>query len=142
VVTVDATSPHGAVVTYDASATDDVDPAPSLTCEPRSGSAFAIGDTTVTCTAGDAAGKTATATFVVHVRGAAEQADALVGVVRSLPVNHGIATSLAAKLGELTPDRLGAFAHEVDAQTDKALTQAEAADLLTRAERILAVLGS
>ena len=72
-VVVDATSPTGATVGFSVSATDSVDPAPAVTCTPASGTLFPIGDTTVTCTATDASGNVATASFVVHVRGAAEQ---------------------------------------------------------------------
>ena len=43
------------VVTWtDPTATDDVDPAPTVGCTPPSGSAFDLGTTTVTCTASDA----------------------------------------------------------------------------------------
>ena len=72
-VAADATSASGAVVVFDVSATDTVDPAPIVTCTPASGALFPIGETTVTCTATDASGNVATASFVVHVRGAAEQ---------------------------------------------------------------------
>ena len=51
----DATSPQGAVVSYTVRATDP-DNAPSqltITCAPASGSTFAIGTTTVNCTASD-----------------------------------------------------------------------------------------
>lgn len=65
---VEATGSGGAVVTFSVSAHDDTDPSPSLTCTPASGSTFPLGSTTVTCTATDAAGNRATATFVVHVR--------------------------------------------------------------------------
>jgi probable HAF family extracellular repeat protein len=70
---VDATSPTGAEVSFDVSATDDVDPEPVVSCTPASGSWFGLGDTTVACTATDASGNTASATFVVHVRSALEQ---------------------------------------------------------------------
>jgi len=67
-VTVDATSAAGATVTYPAAtATDNVGVATGPTCLPASGSLFPLGETTVTCTAGDAAGNTGTATFTVTV---------------------------------------------------------------------------
>jgi hypothetical protein len=68
-VTVEATSAVGAVATYAAPATSDaVDGAGVASCAPASGTTFALGDTTVTCNATDAAGNAATATaFVVHV---------------------------------------------------------------------------
>jgi hypothetical protein len=57
----------GALVTYKASATDNVDPNPVLNCTPASGSQFRTGTTTVTCTASDAAGNSASKTFTVSV---------------------------------------------------------------------------
>ena len=53
-ITTRATGPNGAVVTYTASATDAGGLA-SFACVPASGSTFAIGETSVTCTAADAA---------------------------------------------------------------------------------------
>jgi len=66
-----ATSTAGAVVTYSAFANDAVDSTPSLTCEPTSGSMFAIGATTVTCTAEDDSGNEGSASFSVTVADAA-----------------------------------------------------------------------
>jgi hypothetical protein len=64
----EATSPSGAVVTFDLpAATDAVDPGPSVRCTPGSGSTFPLGTTTVRCTATDAAGNTAYRTFLVTV---------------------------------------------------------------------------
>ena len=51
----------------DPTATDDVDPAPTVGCTPPSGSAFDLGTTTVTCTATDATGNSSAATFDVTV---------------------------------------------------------------------------
>jgi hypothetical protein len=66
-ITVQATSAAGAVVTYSASAFDYIDPDPVVTCSPASGTTFPVGETTVTCSAVDDAGNTATATFTVAV---------------------------------------------------------------------------
>jgi hypothetical protein len=67
-ITAEATGPTGAAVSYTASASDLVDGAVTPSCAPASGSNFALGDTTVTCNATDAAGNHAAATtFVVHV---------------------------------------------------------------------------
>ena len=61
--TAEATGPNGAVVTYAAPATSDaVDGSGTAACSPASGSTFAVGTTTVTCTASDAAGNAATPT--------------------------------------------------------------------------------
>src|SRR6185436_14066956 len=67
-VTAEATSPDGASVSYVVSATDpedDPDPAPS--CTPSSGSTFAIGETTVSCTVTDRDGASTPGTFHVQV---------------------------------------------------------------------------
>lgn len=63
----EATGPNGAVVTYDVTATDNVDGSVAVTCTPPSGSTFPLGTTTVTCTAADSAGNTSTASFTVTV---------------------------------------------------------------------------
>lgn len=67
-ITVAASGPGGAQVTYSATATDDVDGPVAVNCTPASGSNFTIGTTTVTCRATDAAGNLATGTFTVTVR--------------------------------------------------------------------------
>ncbi|HET9443145.1 MAG TPA: HYR domain-containing protein, partial [Acidimicrobiales bacterium] len=68
-ITVMATSAAGATVTYQATATDDVDDGVQASCSPASGSTFAAGATTVTCNASDRYGNAATPkTFKVTVR--------------------------------------------------------------------------
>jgi len=67
-IVVDATSGTGAVVTYAASAKDALGHMIPVTCVPASGSHFPLGTTTVTCSAVDASGNSATATFTVQVR--------------------------------------------------------------------------
>ena len=68
-MTVEATSSSGAVVTFSATATDETAPAnPSVTCIPSSGSTFAIGTTTVNCSATDTAGNTGTNSFDITVQ--------------------------------------------------------------------------
>ena len=69
-VTTEATGASGATVAYSAPATTDaVDGTRTATCAPASGSAFALGTTTVTCNATDAAGNVATpTTFKVVVK--------------------------------------------------------------------------
>jgi HYR domain len=66
-VTLQATSPAGAVYTFSASATDNVDGTLTPSCTPVSGSTFPVGATTVTCTATDTAGNTGSKGFVVTV---------------------------------------------------------------------------
>jgi predicted extracellular nuclease len=63
-----ADSAAGAVVTYAApTAVDNTDGALAVSCIPASGSQFAIGTTTVTCTATDASGNSASESFTVTV---------------------------------------------------------------------------
>jgi hypothetical protein len=60
--------PSGVVVSYPSpTATDVVDPAPAVDCSPASGATFPVGTTTVTCTASDASGNSASASFTVDV---------------------------------------------------------------------------
>jgi uncharacterized repeat protein (TIGR03803 family) len=65
---VEATSAVGAVVTFTPSAIDIVNGAVTVVASPASGSTFALGTTTVTLTATDAAGNKGSKTFTVTVR--------------------------------------------------------------------------
>ena len=67
-ITKEATSAAGATATFSASASDAVDGSVATTCAPTSGSTFALGATTVICSATDAAGNTGTTSFTVTVR--------------------------------------------------------------------------
>ena len=98
--TVNATSPAGAQVSYAVTATDDFPGSPAIACSPASGSTFPIGDDAVACTATDAAGNASTGSFIITVRGAADQANALLAAVTALDgtVNHGVVTSLTQQL--------------------------------------------
>lgn len=49
----EATTSAGAVVTFAVTASDDVDPSPTVSCSPASGSTFPLGTTKVSCTASD-----------------------------------------------------------------------------------------
>lgn len=64
----EATSVAGAVVTYSLpTAIDAVDPSPTVTCLPSSGSTYPLGTTTVNCTTTDASGNSDSASFTVQV---------------------------------------------------------------------------
>jgi hypothetical protein len=68
-VTTNATGSNGATVTYtNPTATDLVDGSIPVLCSPASGSTFALGTTTVTCSATDAHGNTADTSFTVTVQ--------------------------------------------------------------------------
>ena len=146
----DATGPGGAVVDYSASATDAVDGSVPVTCSPESGSTFAIGDTTVECTATDAAGNSASGQFTVHVRGADEQIENLMALVDSYELDM-LGSSLNAQLMAaqrlLAAGRAGtaeevltAFVLEVRAQRGKGLTDEQADALEAAALRIIDVI--
>lgn len=66
-MTVEATGPTGAPVTYQASANDVVDGQVTPTCAPASGTTFALGTTTVSCSATDGHGNTSSGSFTVTV---------------------------------------------------------------------------
>ena len=66
--TVEATGATGALVTFDATATDTNPLNPSVTCSPASGSLFSLDvTTTVNCSATDAANNTANGSFTIEV---------------------------------------------------------------------------
>jgi len=151
-VVVDATGPDGAAATYPVTVTDGTDPAPSWSCVPASGSVFPIGDTTVTCTATDASGNSASAAFVVRVSGAAEQLAALRTEVAGLGLRPLVAATLdlelraaqaalAAGRPKLACAALDLFTIEVRLIRPPAMPAADAADLISTAARIRAVIG-
>ena len=146
-VTVNATSPDGATVAFSATATDD-STVTAVSCSPESGSTFAVGTTSVTCTATDDDGATTTASFPVTVRGAGEQLDDLlravdgVGPGMSLPAKvRGAVGALAAGDVPGACDQLHAFGNEVHAQMGKSIPSNLAAGLSSDASRIRTVLG-
>jgi HYR domain/WD40-like Beta Propeller Repeat len=68
-ITEEATGPAGAQVSWQApTATDENPTHPIVSCSPASGSTFAIGTTTVNCSATDAANNTANGSFTVKVQ--------------------------------------------------------------------------
>lgn len=150
--TVDATSPSGAVVTYDLPTAADEDLSTvTVACSPASGSTFAIGQTTVICTATDTDGDKSSpvsGSFTITVRGAADQltdlcaASAGVGPGRSLADKCAAAQSaLAAGQGSNARDILAAYINEVSAQSGKKIPAAAAAKLIGTATQISAVIG-
>jgi hypothetical protein len=104
-----ASDARGATVRFAASATDALDPAPMVTCDPSSGSRFPIGATRVACRAVDANGNAATAAFAVTVRGPALPElrlayDVASGRVRATETGGG---TVAARGDELVAARAG-----------------------------------
>jgi HYR domain/WD40-like Beta Propeller Repeat len=141
--TVDATSPAGAVVSYAASAFDGADhPDPGVSCTRASGSVFAIGATTVTCTATDHVENIAQGSFTVTVLGAVEQ---LARLVQELPARL---QSLLAAFDPSNPAQrravctgLSVFAGVVRLLSGRGIPAAQAAAWIADANRIRAVIG-
>jgi hypothetical protein len=67
-LTVEANGPSGSIVNYPSPAANDAAEGPKVvTCAPASGTTFALGTTTVTCSAADSIGNTGTASFTISV---------------------------------------------------------------------------
>ena len=97
----EATGPDGAAVAFAPEVADDADPAPSLSCSPASGSTFPLGDTTVSCTAADASGNAATATFAVRVRDTTPPALALpASLAAQAQAANGVAVAYEASASD------------------------------------------
>jgi phage baseplate assembly protein gpV len=113
------------------------------------------GTFTVTLTVTDDDGATATDTATVTVLAPAGAIRSLSALVLSYNLKQGIASSLNGKLQNVVAalgaanagqrgdaaNKLGAFINAVEAQRGKALTNAQADELVALANRILAVLG-
>jgi hypothetical protein len=152
--TVDATSPQGRTVTYTVTASDPDNPPSQLTisCSPASGSTFPIGTTTVNCTASDPAGNTASGSFQVTVKGAAQQVSDLINLVNSFGLSSNLQTALDNKLQDVLTainagqtatacSELTDFIGFVQSHTGKGITQSQANQLIAAAQQIQAVLG-
>ena len=100
----------GATVIYDAAATDAGDPTPVVACTPASGTRFALGTTTVTCTATDAAGHSASRSF-----------DAIVFPAPAVtaPAVHGSPSGGAAPAGLKPINAVLAFRFTIAKQTTR-----------------------
>ncbi len=96
-MTLEATGPSGAVATFTATATDNVNGNLPVTCNPASGSTFPIATTTVNCSASDANGNTANGSFTVTVQDTT-------GPALNLPANMTLeATSPSGAVATFSP---------------------------------------
>jgi hypothetical protein len=151
--TTNAIGPGGATVSYTATAADIVDPNPTVSCAPVSGSTFPIGTTTDDCTATDATGNQATGSFTVTVVGAAGQLEDLKALIIAYPLTATVEASLmnkvtgaqdavAAGKTNAACNKLADFLRQVtDFRTARKLTAAQATELTADGTRIRAVLG-
>jgi hypothetical protein len=141
----------GAVAVYSASATDNLTPSPQLVCAPLSGGTFALGSTTVTCTATDLAGNAQTASFTVVVRSPSQQTQDLKTLLSQMQLGNQynpLSKKLDNALASLNKgnsgaacNELGAFINHVQAQSGKQISAADAAVLVQKAQQIKANLG-
>ncbi len=138
-ITIDATSPAGALVNYTLpTATDLVTTTPTVMCNLLPGSTFPIGTTTVSCTATDGANNSSTPkTFTIAVNGANIQISNLIGAIQNVDLPQGTASSLIVKLqnasnsvqnGDVATacSQLTALINEAQAQSGKKLTASQA----------------
>ncbi|HEX6626586.1 MAG TPA: HYR domain-containing protein [Gemmatimonadaceae bacterium] len=95
---VNATSPSGAVVTFDYLVVTDNVGVTSRSCEPASGSVFPLGSTPVTCTASDAAGNSSSQSLTVIVISAHEQIGNLIEYLTALDLPDGTAEPVVNQL--------------------------------------------
>jgi hypothetical protein len=149
---VNATGPSGAVVTYSVDADDLESGLDNYSCAPASGDLFAIGVTSVNCTATDLAGNQTQGSFSVSVLGAADQLQALIQFLQDSDAPNGFKNSRVSQLyvaanslqGEnlnATCSQLQAFITSVSAQSGKQISTDLANELIERAENIKTVLG-
>jgi hypothetical protein len=150
-ISLDATSRSGAVVSFSPVTSDNV-LVVSVECSRNSGSLFPVGVTAVTCVAKDAAGNQASESFVVTVRGAAEQLASLIGDVEYLDLSSGVANpalnQLRAALGSIDgPEHVSCkkvedFIKAISSSKARSEMELyELNDLLAQAKQIQKVLG-
>ncbi len=108
-VSATATSAAGAVVNYTAPAgTDEQGGTAAVACLPASGSTFAVGSTTVTCTATDAVGHTGSGTFSVNVAVPAGSPTATASPTPTPTATPGLLPNTASRSGTSVPSGLSA----------------------------------
>jgi len=152
-ITVDATSLGGAAVAYSVTSTDAVDPLPVVSCSPPSGSTFAVGTTTVACTATDNSANSSSGSFTVTVVGANDQLVRLMqSVVASSRLPQAVRNLLLNAAANFNPNNaaqrravcnaLAAFIPFVQRlAATHAISAAQASEWIADANRIRAVLG-
>jgi uncharacterized delta-60 repeat protein len=147
-VSVNATGPTGAVVTFTLPTATDNCPRVSVSVTPASGSLFAIGDTSVSVTATDASDNTTSTTFTVHVAGAAEQLAALRLLVQGVGPGKALADQVDRAIAYLAAGnptaacvQLTGFVKTVNAQAGKTIPRPLATLLIGEATRIGTVIG-
>jgi hypothetical protein len=151
-ITKNATSPQGATVTFSSSANDAFDGAVTATCVPASGSTFAAGTTTVTCSASDVSGNDGSSSFDVVVVGAQGQLQALLALINAADPGsnnlQALTQTVVTALNNGKPDHachaLGVLKAAVDrmaGQNKPKLTAAQASAINAAIANLQAVIG-
>ena len=148
---VEATGPDGGQVDYVVTAVDDADPAPVVDCAPAVGTLFPLGETTVTCTATDAAGNASTASFTVTVVVGVATFDGFADLIRELDLPRGTERAFLSKVeeaqaffaeGDTTAalESLTAVINHANATEGKKLTPAKAEAIRSAAQALIAAI--
>ncbi|HJQ12788.1 MAG TPA: HYR domain-containing protein [Gemmatimonadaceae bacterium] len=146
---VNATSPSGAIVNFDNLPVTDNVGVTSISCEPASGSLFAIGNTTVDCNASDAAGHISPKSFTVVVIDAHEQIGNLIERIKAMNLLDGTAEPIINQLLAAYDETAGGTAsckkmYDYMTMTQKKnsnISTGDAAYMLDAGSRILSVMG-
>lgn len=158
-IVVNATGQDGAIVTFEATATDATTQNLVVTCAPPSGSPFPVGTTTVTCSATDQYGNTGSSSFTATVVGADQGLGDLREMVESLRISGAASTVTSVRrnllmmvdVAEMFADadqpqlaclQLARFDLEVRAQVSRRrVTESDAASLYAKTAEIRSMLG-
>jgi hypothetical protein len=117
-MTVEAPDNSGTNVYFSASASDNADPNPVVSCTPASGSFFVVGTTTVDCQASDASGNVANGSFQIHVlpplqlqvtadrSGTASPKTGLVTISGTMSCSRPIGVDLSGTVSQLFANRV------------------------------------
>lgn len=145
-LSVNATSPSGAIVNFAVTAVDNVG-VTLVSCDHASGSNFPVGTTLVTCVASDAAGNRSTKAFHVSVAGVGSQLGTLLQYLLSLNLPNGSNNPLVNQLvavGDGTVSqsctKMGDFVSML-AKKGNDVTDAQYAYMLGEGTRIMNAMG-
>jgi hypothetical protein len=145
-ITVDATSPSGAVVTFATSASGGSGTY-TIACSKVSGATFAIGTTTVSCTVNDGL-STKTGSFTVTVNSATTQLTNLSNAIATMGFSSSYSSQISAVKNDLTKNNLPQACIDLNtliahfqAQSGKQLTPAQATFLINKAKNIKLTIG-
>jgi hypothetical protein len=148
-ITVNATGPSGANVTFFVPTASDEETPPTVSCDHGSG-LYPIGTTTVSCSATDAddSPSSVTGSFTITVQGAATQLASLLTYVTGLGSGMALQNQVQSAINDVSANNSAAACTQLDslislakAQSGKKLTLAQATQIIAAATQIEAILG-